>query len=120
MASGFTSARAARSQSWPRSRRRQAVRRGGDMFSKILVCSDGSEHALKAAEAAAAIAARFASKIVLVTVFDPTTVLGGGICVPEAGIMPVDVGAIAEEVKCAIVEQTGKKLTEAGAAFTVR
>ena len=44
------------------------------MFTKILVCSDGSEQAIKAARAAAEIARKFESKVVLVSVYNPTQV----------------------------------------------
>ncbi|MCW3055659.1 MAG: hypothetical protein JWN14_4829, partial [Chthonomonadales bacterium] len=35
------------------------------MFQTILLCSDGSEHSLKAAQTAAEIAQKFASQIVM-------------------------------------------------------
>jgi nucleotide-binding universal stress UspA family protein len=38
------------------------------MFKKILVCSDGSEHALQAAAIAAQIAARFDSRVLIINV----------------------------------------------------
>ena len=45
------------------------------MFEHILLASDGSEHALKAAQAAIEIARRFSSKLTLLCVFDPPATL---------------------------------------------
>src|SRR5579862_6101914 len=42
------------------------------MFTKLLVCSDGSEQALQATRAAADVAAKFGSDVLLLNVFDDT------------------------------------------------
>ncbi len=43
------------------------------MFKRLLVCSDGSEHALQAARAAAELAKRFDAEVVLLTAFQDLT-----------------------------------------------
>src|SRR6185503_9795910 len=43
----------------------------GHMISRILLCCDGSQHALKAAEIAGEIATKFQAEITLLSVFVP-------------------------------------------------
>jgi nucleotide-binding universal stress UspA family protein len=45
------------------------------MFSKILVCNDGSEHAMRAARAAAELAKKFGSAALVLSVIPPVPVL---------------------------------------------
>lgn len=51
------------------------------MFRKILLCSDGSDHAVRAAECATQLAAQFNAELVLLSVFNPaeaiTPYMGG-------------------------------------------
>ena len=46
------------------------------MFTQILLASDGSECASKAAHVAATLAAKFASRLTIVNVFLPTPTVG--------------------------------------------
>ena len=61
------------------------------MFTKILVCSDGSEDALNAVKAAAALAQRFGAGVVLLDAFNPAILEANGMGV---GSMAVPAEAI--------------------------
>jgi len=88
------------------------------MFSKLLVCSDGSEHALHAAAAAAQIAARFGSEVTVLHVFHAPTSLA---YVADAPEFSVDLGPEANgAVQNAVARRTGRVLEEAGVAYTIR
>jgi len=54
------------------------------MFATILLCSDGSEHSVRAAQAAAEIAQKFHSQIVLINVFNPSAVPIPFVGLPES------------------------------------
>lgn len=85
------------------------------MFQKILICSDGSECALKAAAAGAEIARRMGSTVLLLHVFEiPVTpvMLEGGIGLDPALFEPPP-----PEVQEAVVQRTRRVLEEAGIAF---
>jgi nucleotide-binding universal stress UspA family protein len=86
------------------------------MFRKIILCSDGSDHALKAARVAAEIAKRFDSAVVLVSVLDVSSYFGAGLLAPETGILAMDIVSNGGEA----AEATGKELSAAGISFTVR
>ncbi|HZP80897.1 MAG TPA: universal stress protein [Chthonomonadaceae bacterium] len=90
------------------------------MFQKILVGSDGSEDALKAARTAAEIAVKFDGEIVLVTVFNPAPLLASGALTSGAVISTETVYQAAEEAQVAVEARTGKVLAEAGARYTAR
>ncbi len=66
------------------------------MFRRILVPSDGSEHALRAVRAAAGLAERFDAEVVLLTV----------VSVPQALVM---VAGIGDDVVEEYVEKTGRE-----------
>lgn len=86
------------------------------MFSKILICSDGSEGALTAARAGARIAQKFGSAVLLVYAYDPAIVaypaFGGGGWEFAPGQDGIDCEA--EETRHNIEEHTGRILREAG------
>ncbi len=91
------------------------------MFRKIVLCSDGSEHALAAARAAAEIAQKFDSHVVLLSVFDPAH-----IPIPFAGL-PVSVteadgnlGCYAAELHTVVEEKTGAILDAAKLRYECR
>lgn len=90
------------------------------MFNKILVCSDGSEAALKAARAAAEIAKKFDSRVVLLNVFTPSpstmTFVGAPDAVPYAQMA---VG-YADEVQEAVELRTGRIFDEMKVAYEGR
>lgn len=90
------------------------------MFTNILLASDGSEHALKAAQAAAEIAKKFDADLTLLCVFDPpiqTSTIGP---VPQVPIDPETMERYADEVLTAVERSTGKVLDEAGVAYQSR
>lgn len=87
------------------------------MFEKILVCSDGSEHALKAAEAAVKLADKFNSKVTLINVFSPHVqpVFAGPDATPYYWDAPE--GAI-ERAQEAVERRTGKVFDNAGIKYS--
>ena len=87
------------------------------MFKTILLCSDGSEHALKAAEACVELAQKFDSRILLINVFNPaiTSVpLFGG---PEAAPLAEATVRYGEELQAAVERRTGTVFEAAGVAY---
>lgn len=91
------------------------------MFAKILIASDGSEHAKCAAKYAATIAKRFGSQISIVTVFNPTDVTAPFIGVPGASLATAtDPGSFAFELQQGIERETGQVLDAAGLTYTCR
>lgn len=91
------------------------------MFDTILLASDGSDCALKAAEAAANIAKAFGSKVILVNVFNPATVPVPFVGVPGASdYLETSYGDYAECVQTAVEKSTGKALDEAQVRYECR
>jgi nucleotide-binding universal stress UspA family protein len=91
------------------------------MFTKMLVCSDGSEQALKAAQAAAEIARKFESKVVLVSVFNPAQVPNPFVGVPGTeGIADGDIGDFADRVQTDVEQATGRVFAAAGVRYESR
>lgn len=89
------------------------------MFAKILVCSDGSEPALKAARTAAAIARSFQSSVVLVTVYDPSTIPTPYIGIPDGSLLTAtDAGRYAEETQRMVERDTGRVFEELDVLYT--
>lgn len=83
------------------------------MFSHIVLASDGSEIALKAAHTAVEIARRFDARILLVTVFNPATVPVPFVGVAEAyPAAETSVGAYADTTQTEIENVTGRILDE--------
>lgn len=80
------------------------------MFQKIILCSDGSEHALKAAEAAAALAKKFDSKLVLINVFNPSVTTVPLFGTPEAAPCAEASLRYGEELQQAVAQRTGNVL----------
>ncbi|MCS6776718.1 MAG: universal stress protein [Chloroherpetonaceae bacterium] len=80
------------------------------MFQRILLASDGSDHALRAAEAAGQIASKFGAHVILLTVFNPPVIappfLGG----PEPIVDPQVLSQQAEEIQEAVERRTGEVL----------
>lgn len=91
------------------------------MFTKILVCSDGSEHALAAAGAAAEIAQKFGAEIVLLNVFNPAAVPAPFIGVPGASLLTAtDMGCYAQELQQTVEKDTGRVFDEIGVPYICR
>jgi len=88
------------------------------MFSRILVCSDGSPKALDAARAAALIASKFGSEIILLSVFDPSVLPAATMGIPGGTLASaVNAGSFAEESHTAVERETGKVFEEAGVQY---
>ncbi len=91
------------------------------MYKKILLATDGSTSALKAAKLAGAIAQKFDGEILMLQVFDPAV-----LPVPFAGVpdLPMfegdDVGRYANEVQSEIEARTGRVLDEYGVHYTTK
>ena len=67
------------------------------MFSHILLASDGSECALKAAETAATVATMFASRLTVLNVFKPVPYIGAFEAPIAPGLEPKYVAEIQDE-----------------------
>lgn len=88
------------------------------MFKKILLASDGSEYALRAARAAAELAKAMGSSVTLLHVF---TMPALQMAVPGSPGVDVDPGALStymEQVQDAVAKRTGRVLEEAGVPYT--
>lgn len=66
------------------------------MFSKILVCNDGSEHAMKAARTAIDLAKRFGSEVLVIDVLAPLPTVAPYVLSMEAA---PDMGEIIQEAE---------------------
>jgi nucleotide-binding universal stress UspA family protein len=90
------------------------------MFQHILLASDGSDNALRAAHAAAEIAKKFDARVTLLTVFNPPVMappfLGG----PEPMIDAEVLTQQAEEIQEAVERRTGQALEQHGVVYEAR
>jgi nucleotide-binding universal stress UspA family protein len=84
------------------------------MYQQILLCADGSEGCVKAAQATAEIAKRFGSRITVLSVFFPTPLLASFGEAPEAAACLDTVISIGEDQHEAIQSAARKVLAEAG------
>jgi nucleotide-binding universal stress UspA family protein len=92
-----------------------------NVFNKILVCSDGSPKSIEAAAAAAQIACRFRSEVILLSVFDPSVVPAATLGIPGGMLeTTVDMGCYANETQSAVEHETGKVFEEAGIPYRAR
>jgi nucleotide-binding universal stress UspA family protein len=91
------------------------------MFSKILVCSDGSDKAIAAAAVAAEIASKFGAQLILLTVYDPSVIPAATIGIPGGPLQTaVSAGCYAETTQSGVEKDTGKVFEEAGVNYTIR
>jgi nucleotide-binding universal stress UspA family protein len=91
------------------------------MFSKIVICSDGSDHAKLAAGHAAALAKKFGSELVVVSVYNPTDIPPPFIGVPGASLATAtDMGSYVRELQQSVERETGQILEAAGLTYTCR
>jgi len=86
------------------------------MFTKILLASDGSECALKAAASAAALAQKFGAHLTLITVFEPYQTVGPYGEVVFAGI---DTHYVAEMQEQAL-SRAGRVVDKLGVPYQCR
>lgn len=91
------------------------------MFSKILVCADGSENSIQAAHSAAEIAKKFGSNVIVVSVYNPTEVPPPFIGIPGASIATtVDMSSYVQELQQSVECETGRIFDAAGLAYSCR
>ena len=91
------------------------------MFTKILVCSDGSDHAKMAAKHAAGIAKKFGSEIIIACVYNPTDVPPPFIGVPGASLSTAtNMGSYVQELQQSVERETGAVLEQEGLAYSCR
>ena len=89
------------------------------MFSKIMVCADGSEGAVTAARMGALIAQKFHSDVLLLHTYDlaaaayPAFVAG----IWELAVSPEETDSYAQKARLALEAHTGKILQEAGVPY---
>lgn len=96
------------------------IHKGIQMYERILLASDGSENALKAARAAAELAIKFSSTLTLLTVYNPPMSQAPFPHGPEPYLDVNTVQKYADEVLGAVEMRTGSVLTQAGATFEAR
>ena len=90
------------------------------MFSKILVCSDGSDKANKAAVVAAEIALKFGSQLLLLSVYDPSVIPAATMGIPDGLLQTtVSAGCYAEETLNGVEKETGEVFQKAGVPYTM-
>jgi nucleotide-binding universal stress UspA family protein len=90
------------------------------MFTKILVCSDGSDTALQAAKAAAEIARRFQADLTVLSVVYPAALMMPFSSAPEAAPHMAIVRELGEQMHTCIQQTTGTVLEAAGVPFQSR
>ena len=95
------------------------------MFTKILIASDGSEGAHRAAQAGAEIARRFNAPVTVLHVFSPPPVLasyGAGIPAEmvSGAVDPALIEQWAQSAGQAVAERTEDALRDAGVSYTFR
>ena len=90
------------------------------MFQKILLCSDGSDHALKAAAAAGSLARKFDAKVTVLHVLNLPVALSPALDAAGFTISPAEVDKYAAEVKDSVSRRTGRILEESAIAYETR
>lgn len=91
------------------------------MFETVLLCSDGSEHALKAAHAVAKLAQKFDSKIVLLQVFNPASLPVPFVGMPESVMVAEgNLNCYVQEMQAGIEKSTGAILDAAHRSYKCR
>ncbi len=91
------------------------------MFNKILVCIDGSENALKAAEAACELAKKFDSKVTLIDVYTPVPAYSSHLAAIEVAPVYEEFDpAVEQRMHDTVEHRTGKIFTDAGLKYDTR
>lgn len=89
------------------------------MFSRILVCADGSQKSIEAATVAAEIALKFGSDLILLSVFDPSVIPAATVGIPDGSLQTTtDAGAYADERQNRVEAETSKVLGRTGVEYT--
>jgi nucleotide-binding universal stress UspA family protein len=84
------------------------------MFQRILVPVDGSEHSLRAVDAAAELARKFGGSLLLLTVWRHHSPLEASLSMVRSGRSPVSPDAAMKAYAIETVEQAKARATEAG------
>lgn len=84
------------------------------MFTHILIASDGSEHAMRAAKYAAELSKKFDAKLTLITVLDPPAVLPSNVMEMWAAVDITPMMEAAEKMQDAVEKYTQDVLTQEG------
>src|SRR5258708_7556292 len=89
------------------------------MIKRILVCSDGSEHALRAAALGAEIAAKFEAKVTILSVYNapPMVLPVAGIPEPNPYIAVETLQHMNEEYHNDVHEKTDRIFQDSGVAY---
>jgi nucleotide-binding universal stress UspA family protein len=89
------------------------------MISRILLCSDGSEHALNAAKLAAELAAKFKAQVTVLSVYNapPTVLPVAGVPEPNPYLAVETLQHMNEEFHNDVHEKTDPILQEAGVSY---
>ena len=92
------------------------------MFTHILLATDGSEHAEKAAEAAGAMAEKFSARLTVLHVFMPptSTVMPLATTGSAAGMDATLVAQWAEAARDSVARHTARALETTGATHSLR
>lgn len=90
------------------------------MFHKILLASDGSDGALKAARAAAALAKCIGAEITILHVFTMPTAFAPIVGVGGQALDAASIAQYAEEVQNAVARRTGHVLESEGVPYSTR
>jgi nucleotide-binding universal stress UspA family protein len=90
------------------------------MFSKILLASDGSDCALKAAHVAADLATKYGGTVTVLNVFSIPTSFVPLAGMPGFEMDPAAVNHYADHVRDAVARRTGKVLEEHGVPYETR
>jgi nucleotide-binding universal stress UspA family protein len=89
------------------------------MIARILLCTDGSEHALKAASVAAEMASKFAAELTVLSVYHapPSVLPVAGIPEPNPYLAVETLQHMRDEFHNDAQEKTGRLLRDAGVSF---
>lgn len=90
------------------------------MFNKILLASDGSDGALKAAAATAQLAKAFGSVVTIVHVYMVPNTYAPLVAVSGEGLDPSGADRYAAQVQDAVARRTGRVLEQAGVSYETR
>lgn len=91
------------------------------MFETILLCSDGSEQALKAAQAAAELAGKFDSQIVMLNVYNPNFAPVPFVGLPESVMLAEgNISCYVQELQATVEKTTGAILAVAECRYKCR
>ena len=84
------------------------------MFTHILIASDGSEHAMRAAKYAAELSKKFDAKLTLITVLDPPAMLPSNVMEMWSAVDITPLMEQAEKMQEAIEKHTQEVLAQEG------